>query len=290
MKRLPLKTLQHSELILWWNTPHASHHLHTPGNWVHMGSCLQCVEVAFDFDDTLLQMTVFSRTENILTAKVCSSDMLILWHTAWWGSQHFLQDGNSDCSCFWWTLRGLWFPKVRVGQEAVTPCTQVWRGGKGSRSHSWCYSPIPVSAWCSQGGCCKHTEAERGWGCLSEQEAAVLCFQGGHFCSASLSLILPICYAMLICSEWCHETSLMYMKFFDAWQLYMKNKTIRACFHLYHFYLDISSYLVLLNDIIKKKNHFIYSVAHAWDILSSGLVSLFCAFFGGGEEGGVWPI
>lgn len=65
-----------------------------------MGSCLQCVEVAFDFDDTLLQMTVFSRTENILTAKVCSSDMLILWHTAWWGSQHFLRDGNSDCSCF----------------------------------------------------------------------------------------------------------------------------------------------------------------------------------------------
>lgn len=181
-----------------------------------------------------------------------------------------------------WTL----IPKGESGAGGCTPCTQVWRGGKGSRSHSWCYSPIPVSAWCSQGGCCKHTEAERGWGCLSEQEAAVLCFQGGHFCSASLSLILPICYAMLICSEWCHETSLMYMKFFDAWQLYMKNKTIRACFHLYHFYLDISSYLVLLNDIIKKKNHFIYSVAHAWDILSSGLVSLFCAFFGGGRGGG----
>lgn len=33
----------------------------------------------------------------------------------------------------------------------------------------------------------------------------------------------------------------------------MKNKTIRACFHLHHFYLDISSYLVLLNDIVKKK-------------------------------------
>lgn len=43
---------------------------------------------------------------------------------------------------------------------------------------------------------------------------------------------------------------------------------------------------MLLNDIIKKKNHFIYSVAHAWDILSSGLVSLFCAFFGGGRGGG----
>lgn len=185
-----------------------------------------------------------------------------------------------------WTL----IPKGESGAGGCTPCTQVWRGGKGSRSHSWCYSPIPVSAWCSQGGCCKHTEAERGWGCLSEQEAAVLCFQGGHFCSASLSLILPICYAMLICSEWCHETSLMYMKFFDAWQLYMKNKTIRACFHLYHFYLDISSYLVLLNDIIKKKIIlFIQWPMHGTSSVQ-GWFPCSVPFLGGGEEGGVWPI
>lgn len=172
MKRLPLKTLQHSELILWWNTPHASYCLHSMDSWVLMGSCRRFVEVAFDFDGILLQMTVFSRTENILTAKVCSRDMHILWHTAWCGSQHFLQDGNSDCSCFWWTLRGLWFPKVRTGRRLDTMHLGVVRG-QGQQipqlmlqSHSclstvfpgwllqthWGWKRLRMLVWA--GGCC----------------------------------------------------------------------------------------------------------------------------------------
>lgn len=205
--------------------------------------------------------------------------MFRLWHTVQWGSQHFLQD-NSGSFCFQWTSHRHQFPEV----EGQTSCPHSIAWGQWQQIpclmlQSSCSSQDNVhTSNCHRCVVAAKGKMEKGWG-LSEQEVAELYFQGGHFCSAFLSLIFPICCVTLICPLWCQETSLVSVKFFDAWQLYMKNKMIRACFYLYHFYLDISSCPVLLDsECIQKKKKKINEPMNGTSLIPSWFLSLgfFC--------------
>lgn len=201
------------------------------------------------------------------TAEASGSDEFGLWHIVQWDSQHFLQATfagyfcrlSSGYFCFRWTTQRHQFPEVE-GLTMMLPQHSMGAMVTDPTSDAPVLLQLPRIMFTQETVTdvlwLQREDGERGWGYLSEQEVAELYFQGGHFCSAFLSLIFPICYVTLICPLWCQETPLVSMKFFDAWQPYVKNKIIRVCFYLYHFYLDISSCPVLPNTFRKKIIYF----------------------------------